>query len=292
MARMRTAEILLFLRVSFLAVSGSYGTTISASSEVSSTVPGIQSTPSSLLDGSTSTDVPSPILISASETMPYIQSTPSIILESSTSAVVPTQSLISDVSGSNSSLHLGNSSMTSTNMTKSLQDKLTTAVVVESSSTPLTTFYTISASPRGSGASTMFTEQPSSTYVFASSPAIYSSMKLPESSPEPNSTQIYNLNASTVEPPTTANTTKPSTTGGTEEPDAKSWMWIIIGASVGGVVVFMIVVIIVCRCLKRKRKNRNVVLPNDADADDKPGGNVAMESYNQSEERPKLAPSQ
>ena len=30
-------------------------------------VPGIQSTPSSLLDGSTSTDVPSPILISASE---------------------------------------------------------------------------------------------------------------------------------------------------------------------------------------------------------------------------------
>ena len=42
--------------------------------------------------------------------------------------------------------------------------------------------------------------------------------------------------------------------------------------------------------LKRKRKNRNVVLPNDADADDKPGGNVAMESYNQSEER--LAPSQ
>nr|XP_058949670.1 uncharacterized protein LOC131777394 [Pocillopora verrucosa] len=98
MARMRTAEILLFLRVFFLAVSGSYGTTISASSEVSSTVPGIQSTPSSLLDGSTSTDVPSPILISASETMPYIQSTPSIILESSTSAVVPTQSLISDVS--------------------------------------------------------------------------------------------------------------------------------------------------------------------------------------------------
>ena len=84
--------------------------------------------------------------------------------------------------------------MTSTNMTKSLQDKLTTAVVVESSSTPLTTFYTISASPRGSGASPMFTEQPSSTYVFASSPAIYSSMKLPESSPEPNSTQIYNLN--------------------------------------------------------------------------------------------------
>nr|XP_058949638.1 uncharacterized protein LOC131777362 isoform X2 [Pocillopora verrucosa] len=116
--------------------------------------------------------------------------------------------------------------------------------------------------------------------------------------------------ASTVEPPTTANTTEPSTTsnktgantteppitsnntGGTEEPDAKSWMWIIIGASVGGVVVFVIVVIIVCRCLKRKRKNRNVVLPNDADADDKPGGNVAMESYNQSEERPKLAPSQ
>lgn len=34
---------------------------------------------------------------------------------------------------------------------------------------------------------------------------------------------------------------------GTEEPDAKSWMRIIIGASVGGVVVFMIVVIIVCR---------------------------------------------
>ena len=44
--------------------------------------------------------------------------------------------------------------------------------------------------------------------------------------------------------------------------------------------------------LKRKRKNRNVVLPNDADANDKPGGNVAMESYNQSEERLKLAPSQ
>ena len=84
--------------------------------------------------------------------------------------------------------------MTSTNMTKSLQDKLTTAVVVESSSTPLTTFYIISASPRGSGASPTFTEQPSSTYVFASSPAIYSSMKLHESSPEPNSTQIYNLN--------------------------------------------------------------------------------------------------
>ena len=34
---------------------------------------------------------------------------------------------------------------------------------------------------------------------------------------------------------------------GTEEPDAKSCMWIIIGASVGGVVVFVIVVIIVCR---------------------------------------------
>ena len=84
--------------------------------------------------------------------------------------------------------------MTSANMTKSLQDNLTTAVVVESSSTPLTTFYIISASPRGSGASPMFIEQPSSTYVFASSPAIYSSMKLPESSPEPNSTQIYNLN--------------------------------------------------------------------------------------------------
>ena len=75
--------------------------------------------------------------------------------------------------------------MTSANMTKSLQDNLTTAVVGESSSPPLTTFYTISASPRGSGASPMFTEQPSSTYVFASSP---------ESSPEPNSTQIYNLN--------------------------------------------------------------------------------------------------
>ena len=34
---------------------------------------------------------------------------------------------------------------------------------------------------------------------------------------------------------------------GTEEPDAKPWKWIAIGASVGGVVVFVIVVIIVCR---------------------------------------------
>ena len=98
------------------------------------------------------------------------------------------------VSGSTSSLHLGNSSMTSASMTKSLQDNLTIAVVVESSSTPLTTFYIISASPRGSGASPMFTEQPSSNHVLPSSPAVSSSMKLPESSPEPNSTQIYNLN--------------------------------------------------------------------------------------------------
>ena len=76
----------------------------------------------------------------------------------------------------------------------SLQDNRNTTVAVESSSTPLTTFYIISASPRGSGASPMFTEQPSSTHVLPSSPAVSSSMKLPESSPEPNSTQIYNLN--------------------------------------------------------------------------------------------------
>ena len=87
--------------------------------------------------------------------------------------------------------------MTSANMTKSLQDNLTTAVVVESSSTsfgPLMTSHIILASPCSSSASSMFTEQPSSTYVIPSSPAVYSSMKLLESSPEPNSTQIYNLN--------------------------------------------------------------------------------------------------
>ena len=84
-------------------------------------------------------------------------------------------------------------SMTSANMTKSLTDNLNATVTVESSSTPSTTFYTLSASPRGSGASPM-TEQPSSTHVSPSSPAVSSSMKLPESSPEPNSTQIYNLN--------------------------------------------------------------------------------------------------
>lgn len=191
---------------------------------------------------------------------------------------------------------------------------ITASTVVEGSTTPSMTFNITSASPqRNSSASPMFTGQPSSTFVFLSSSGVSSF-----------STQIYNSNESTTEPPTTANTTEPSTTsnktgantteppitsnntganttepaststktGGTEEPDAKPWKWIAIGASVGGVVVFVIVVIIVCRCLKRKRKNRNVVLPNDADADDKPGGNVAMESYNQSEERLKLAPSQ
>ncbi|CAH3117466.1 unnamed protein product, partial [Pocillopora meandrina] len=64
-----------------------------------------------LLDGSTSTVVPLPSLISASESslgttisvssevtssVPGIQPTPSIILDSSTSAVFPTQSLISE----------------------------------------------------------------------------------------------------------------------------------------------------------------------------------------------------
>ena len=85
-------------------------------------------------------------------------------------------------------------SMTSANMTKSLTANLNATVAVESSSTPSMTFYTLSANPRGSGASSMFTEQPSSTHVLPSSPAVDSSVKLPESSPEPNSTQIYNLN--------------------------------------------------------------------------------------------------
>ena len=67
-------------------------------------------------------------------------------------------------------------------------------MVVEGPSTPLMTSHIILASPCSSSASSMFTEQPSSTYVIPSSPAVYSSMKLPESSPEPNSTQIYNLN--------------------------------------------------------------------------------------------------
>ena len=83
-------------------------------------------------------------------------------------------------------------SMTSASM--SLQDNLNTTVVVEGPSTPLMTSHIISTSPCSSSASSMFTEQPSSTYIFSSSSAVYSSMKLPESSPEPNSTQIYNLN--------------------------------------------------------------------------------------------------
>ena len=85
-------------------------------------------------------------------------------------------------------------STTSANTTQSLQNYSTTSVVVEGPSTPLMTSHIILASPCSSSASSMFTEQPSSTYVIPSSPAVYSSMKLPESSPEPNSTQIYNLN--------------------------------------------------------------------------------------------------
>ena len=88
-------------------------------------------------------------------------------------------------------------STTSANTTQSLQNCSTTSVVVEGPSTsfgPLMTSHIILASPCSSSASSMFTEQPSSTYVIPSSPAVYSSMKLPESSPEPNSTQIYNLN--------------------------------------------------------------------------------------------------
>ena len=84
-------------------------------------------------------------------------------------------------------------STTSANTTQS-QNYPTTSVVVEGPSTPLMTSHIISTSPCSSSASSMFTEQPSSTYIFSSSSAVYSSMKLPESSPEPNSTQIYNLN--------------------------------------------------------------------------------------------------
>ena len=84
-------------------------------------------------------------------------------------------------------------STTSANTTQS-QNYSTTSVVVEGPSTPLMTSHIISTSPCSSRASSMFTEQPSSTYIFSSSSAVYSSMKLPESSPEPNSTQIYNLN--------------------------------------------------------------------------------------------------
>ncbi|XP_022803204.1 mucin-like protein [Stylophora pistillata] len=75
---------------------------------------------------------------------------------------------------------------------------------------------------------------------------------------------------------------------GTAKPDDKQWKWIIIGVSVGAVVLIVIVSFVAWKC--QKKKDKRVVIP--ADADDTPQQNITMKSFHQSVENLQLAPNQ